>query len=47
MLLNPQTLDELEALVAERMGFYSGERRLLSIDYRAPPTYISTLQPWS
>ena len=44
--LDAQTLDELEAVVAERMAYYNRERRHSSIGYRAPASYIATLQSW-
>jgi putative transposase len=46
LLLDAQTLDELIALVAERMGYYNSERRHSTIGYRAPLAYIETLQLW-
>ena len=44
LLLDVQTLDELIALVAERMGYYNGEQRHSTIGYRAPLAFIETLQ---
>jgi putative transposase len=46
LLLDAQTLNELIALVAERMHYYNGERRHSTIGYRAPLAYIETLQLW-
>ncbi|MGA9531506.1 MAG: IS3 family transposase [Anaerolineales bacterium] len=47
LLLDTQTLAQLQALVAERMGYHNTERRHSTIGYRSPETYIATLQPWS
>ena len=47
LLLDTQTLQELQALVAERMDYYNRQRRHSSIGYRAPMTYIASLQPWT
>jgi transposase InsO family protein len=47
LLLDAQTLQELQALVAERMDYYNRQRRHSSIGYRAPMTYIASLQPWT
>ncbi len=46
LFLDAETLDQLEAVVAARMGYYNCERRHSSIGYRAPATYIATLRPW-
>ena len=46
LFLDAQTLDELEAVVAERMAYYNRERRHSSIGYRAPASYLATLRPW-
>lgn len=46
LFLDAQTLDELKAVVAERMGYYNRERRHSSIGYRAPATFVATLRPW-
>ena len=46
LLLDAQTLNELIALVAERMHYYNGERRHSTIGYRAPLAFIETLQLW-
>lgn len=45
LLLDPKTPEQLEAVVAERMGYYNRERRHSTIGYRAPATYVATLQP--
>ena len=41
-----QTLDQLRAVVAERMAYYNRERRHSSIGYQAPVSFIATLSPW-
>jgi len=46
MLLDTQTLNELIALVAERMDYYNGERRYSTIGCRAPLAFIETLKLW-
>ena len=46
LLLDAQTPEQLDAVVAERMGYYNRERRHSTIGYRAPATYVATLQPW-
>jgi transposase InsO family protein len=46
LFLDAQALDQLEAVVAERMDYYNRERRHSSIGYRAPASYIATLRPW-
>jgi putative transposase len=46
LLLDAQTLNELIALVAERMHYYNGERRHSTIGYRAPLAFIETLKLW-
>jgi transposase InsO family protein len=45
LFLDAQTLDELIAVVDERMRYYNSERRHSSIDYLAPLAYIQRLQP--
>jgi len=47
LLLDTQTLKELEHMVGERMGYYNGERRHSTIGYRAPVEYIATQWQWS
>lgn len=47
LLLDTQTLKELEHMVGERMGYYNGERRHSTIGYRAPVEYIATQWRWS
>jgi len=44
LLLDAQSLNELITLVAERMGYYNGERRHSTIGNRAPLVYIETLK---
>lgn len=46
LFLDAQTLDQLKAIAAERMGYYNRERRHSSIGYRAPARYLATLRPW-
>ena len=46
LLLDAQTPEQLEAVVAERMAYFSRDRRHSTIGYRAPASYIATLQPW-
>jgi len=46
LFLDAQTLDQLRAVVAERMAYYNRERRHSSIGYRAPATFVATLRPW-
>ena len=46
LFLDTRTLDELEAVVAERKVYYNRDRRHSSIGYRAPASYIANLQPW-
>jgi putative transposase len=43
LLLDAQTLDELRALVSERMDYYNNERRHSSISYQAPAVFIASL----
>jgi len=45
LFLDAQTLDELVAVVEERMRYYNTERRHSSIDYLAPMAYIQRLRP--
>lgn len=42
-LLDAQTLDELQAVVAERMRYYDRERRHSAICYLIPTIYVATL----
>jgi putative transposase len=46
LLLDAQTLNELIALVAQRIHYYNGERRHSTIGYRAPLAFIETLKLW-
>ena len=46
LLLDAQTPEQLEAVVAERMGYYNRVRRHSTIGYQAPVSYIATLQLW-
>ncbi|HUW94794.1 MAG TPA: IS3 family transposase [Anaerolineae bacterium] len=46
LLLDAQTLDELQAVVAERMNFSNNRRRHSTIGYQVPTMYIASLQPW-
>jgi len=43
LLLDAQTLEELKALVSERMEYYNNERRHSSIAYQAPVVFIASL----
>ncbi len=45
LFLNAQTLDELVAVVDERMHYYNTERRHSSVGYLAPLAYIQRLRP--
>jgi putative transposase len=45
LFLDAQTLDELVAVVNERMRYYNTERRHSSIGYLAPVAYIQRLRP--
>jgi transposase InsO family protein len=45
LFLDAQTLDELVAVVDERMHYYNTERRHSSIGYLAPVAYIQRLRP--
>jgi transposase InsO family protein len=47
LLLEAHTLAGLRSVVAERMAYYNRVRRHSSIGYRAPASYVATLQPWS
>ena len=44
LLLNAQTLRELQEVVAERMNYYNTERRHSRTDYLAPLTHLETLR---
>jgi len=46
LLLDARTLEELQAVVAERMDYYNNRRRHSTIGYQAPIMYIVSLQPW-
>jgi transposase InsO family protein len=46
LFLDAQTLDQLRAVVTERMAYYNRERRHSSIAYRAPAIFVATLRPW-
>jgi putative transposase len=43
LLLDAQTLEELQALVSERIDYYNNERRHSSIAYQAPVVFIASL----
>jgi putative transposase len=43
LLLDAQTLDELQALVSERIDYYNNDRRHSSISNQAPVVFIATL----
>jgi putative transposase len=43
LLLDAQTLEELQALVSERIDYYNNERRHSSIEYQAPAVFIASL----
>jgi transposase InsO family protein len=43
LLLDAQTLDELQSLVSERIDYYNNERRHSSIAYQAPVVFIASL----
>jgi putative transposase len=45
LFLDTQSLDELVAVVDERMRYYNAERRHSSIGYLAPVVYIERLRP--
>jgi putative transposase len=45
LLLDAQTIEQLRAVVAERMHYYNQTRRHSTIGYQAPITYITSLQP--
>jgi transposase InsO family protein len=45
LFLDAQTLDELVAVVDERMRYYNTERRHSSTGYLAPVAYIQSLRP--
>jgi len=47
LFLDAQTLDELQAVVAERMHYYNTERRHSSIGYLPPLTYIERVRSGS
>ncbi len=42
LLLDAQTLEELQLVVRERMGYHNGLRRHSTIGYQAPARYIET-----
>jgi len=46
LLLDARMLEELQAVVAERMDYYNNRRRHSTIGYQAPVMYIASLQPW-
>ena len=46
LLLDAQTLEELQAVVAERMDYYNNRRRHSTIGYQVPIAYVASLQPW-
>ena len=43
LLLDAQTLEDLQGMAGERMGYHNGERRHSTIGYRAPAAYVATL----
>ncbi len=43
LLLDAQTLADLQLLVGERMGYHTGEPRHSTIGYQAPAAYVATL----
>ena len=43
--MDAQTLDELVAVVDERVHYYNTERRHSSIDYLAPVAYLQGQRP--
>ena len=43
LLLDAQTLADLQLVVEERMGYHNGEQRHSTIGYRAPAAYVATL----
>ena len=43
LLLDAQTLEELQILVSERIDYYNNERRHSSIAYQAPAVFIASL----
>ncbi len=45
LFLGARTLDELVAVMDERMRYYNTERRHSSIGYLAPVVYIQRLRP--
>jgi len=47
LLLDAHTLASPRSVVAGRMAYYNRVRRHSSIGYRAPASYVATLQPWS
>ncbi len=47
LLLDAQTLEELQFVVRERMVYHNGERRHSTIGYQAPVEYIATQWQWS
>jgi len=47
LLLDAQTLEELQLVVRERMAYHNGVRRHSTIGYQAPVEYIETQWQWS
>ena len=45
LLLDSQTLGEVDAIVVKWIGDYSGARRISSISYRTAETDFAMLQP--
>jgi transposase InsO family protein len=43
LLLDAQTLEDLQLLVEERMAYHNGERRHSTIGYRAPAAFVAIL----
>jgi putative transposase len=46
LLLDAQTLEELQAVVGERIEYYNNRRRHSTIGYQVPIEYVASLQPW-
>jgi putative transposase len=44
LLLDAQTLGDLQAVVAAQMGYYNSERRHSSLDYQAPLVYLERMK---
>lgn len=46
LLLDAQTLEELQAVVTERMDYYNNRGSHSTIGYQVPIVYVASLQPW-